>query len=285
MEAKGTPPLLCVDGPWVLYRSFFGLPKTITGAGGRPVGALLGSVNLILAQVAAHAPRAVVVCDGAEAAAYRTAAYPGYHADREPPPDALAWQFEQAPGLWRAFGWQYVTTAEHEADDLLGAYARAETTAAGRTLLLTGDRDMYQCVSDSVAVLYPERGGDGPALIDPAAVKERYGVSPGQVPDFIALRGDPSDGLPGARGIGAKTAATLLTEHGDLEGVIAAAGNLGRFATTVGEQAGELRAFKRIATLAPLDVERPADRATDTAAGAEAAETLGMRALARRLRS
>lgn len=285
MEAKGTPPLLCVDGPWVLYRSYFGLPKTITGAGGRPVGALLGSVNLILTQVAAHAPRAVVVCDGAEAATYRTAAYPGYHADREPPPDALAWQFEQAPGLWRAFGWQYSTTPEHEADDLLGAYARAEAAAGGRALLLTGDRDMYQCAADSIAVLYPERGGDGPALVDPAAVRERYGVRPDQVPDFIALRGDPSDGLPGARGIGAKTAAALLAEHGDLEGVIAAADRLGRFAATVGEQADELRAFKRIATLAPLDVDRPADQATDTVTGADAAEALGMRALARRLRS
>lgn len=285
MEAKGTPPLLCVDGPWLLYRSFFGLPKTIKGRDDRPVGALLGSINLILTLVAEHGPRAVIFCDGAEAAAYRTAAYPGYHAGREPPPDALAWQFERAPGLWQAFGWGYATTTDFEADDLLGSYAQVETAAGGRTLLLTGDRDMYQCVGDRVAVLYPERGRDGPALIDAAAVVERYGVHPGQVTDFIALRGDPSDGLPGARGIGAKTAAALLAEHGDLEGVLAAAPASGRFAATLREQAGELRAFKRIATLVTLDVERPADRTTDLASGAAAADALGMRALARRLRS
>lgn len=285
MPAKGTPPLLCVDGPWVLYRSFFGLPRTIKGAGGRPVGALLGSVNLILAQVAAHAPRAVVICDGAEAAAYRTAAYPGYHADREPPPDALAWQFAQAPGLWQAFGWSYATTADLEADDLLGAYARAEADAGGRALLLTGDRDMYQCVTGAIAVLYPERGGDGPALIDPAEVEARYGVRPEQVPDFIALRGDPSDGLPGAKGIGAKTAAALLAAHGDLEGVLAAAAEHPRLTAALTEQAGELRAFRTIATLAPVTVDPPADRATDPVAGAAAAEALGLRGLAKRLRS
>jgi DNA polymerase-1 len=117
-------------------------------------------------------------------------------------------------------------------------------------------------------------------------VRARYGIDPVQVPDLIALRGDPSDGLPGARGIGAKTAAALLREHGDLEGVLAAAtaGRLApRAALTLRAQAQELRDFKLIATLQDVPFERPPDAATNRAGGAAAARELGMNALARRL--
>lgn len=286
-ESAAAPrPLLCVDAPSLLYRAFFALPDSITGTEDRPVNALLGMANLVLGVVETYDPRAIVLCDGAEAAAYRSAALPSYHADRPPVPDALAWQFTQAPSLFGAFGWSWEATPELEADDLLGALARVEQAAGGTALLFTGDRDMFQCVTGSVGVLYPQRGGDGPALIDTAEVRRRYGVRPDQVPDFIALRGDPSDGIPGAKGIGEKTAAQLLARHGDLEGVLATVPQerAGRVASTLAAQADELRMFKHLATLQPIDLERPPDRATDYAAAADAAEAIGMARLAARLR-
>jgi len=279
-------PLLCIDGPSLMYRAWFGLPDSITDDEGHPVNALLGTTNLILRTIDAHAPRAIVFCDGAEAAHYRKQAYPPYHADRPDTPDGLVWQFEQAPAFFASFGWSTTTTDDLEADDLLGAYAAAEAGAGGNAFLFTGDRDMFQCVTPNVHVLYPQKGQDGPARITPDVVRERYGVNPEQVPDFIALRGDPSDGIPGAKGIGEKTAASLLRLHRDLEGVLAAAeGEKPRVAQALQEQADELRMFKHIATLQPVDVTLPSDTATDLAAGAAAAERLGMQRLAERLRS
>jgi DNA polymerase-1 len=277
-------PLLAVDTPSLLYRAFYALPKSITDDEDRPVNALLGVANLVLWVIERHAPRAVVLCNGAEAATYRTAAFPAYHADRPPVPDELGPQWADAPGFFAAFGWSWLSTADLEADDLLGALARAETAAGGTTLLYTGDRDMFQCVGEHVQVLFPRGGKDGPELVDAAGVKARYGIAPEQVPDFIALRGDPSDGLPGAKGIGEKTAAELLRVHGDLEGAIAhAARERPRVAAALRDQADELRAFRTIATLQPVAVERPPDAPTQWAAAAAAARARGMRRLADRL--
>jgi len=277
-------PLLAVDAPSLLYRAFFALPKSITDDEGRPVNALLGCANLVLSAVERHRPRAVVLCDGAEAAAYRTALYPGYHADRPPVPDDLAPQFAWAPAFFGAFGWGWLHADDLEADDLLGALAVVESARGGRALLYTGDRDMFQCVNGATSVLFPRGGKDGPELIDVAAVKARYGIRPDQVPDFIALRGDPSDGLPGAKGIGEKTAAELLRVHGDLETAIAhAAGQRPRVAAALRRQADELRAFRKIATLQPIEVAWPEDGPTDFAGAAAAARQRGMRRLAERL--
>ncbi|HEY5316930.1 MAG TPA: 5'-3' exonuclease H3TH domain-containing protein [Solirubrobacteraceae bacterium] len=279
-------PLLVVDGPFILYRSFFALPKSIVGAEGRPVNALLGATNLLLRVVEDRSPRAVVVCFGAEAAEYRVAAYPGYHADRPPVPEALAWQFEVAPELFGAFGWSSDCAPTLEADDLLHSLAQVETSAGGRTLILTGDRDLYQCASDAVTVLYLKMGGAGVQDVDPAEVEHRYGIPPSLVPDFIALRGDPSDGLPGAPGIGAKTAADLLDRHGSLEAAIERADEeRPRVAAALRDNGANLRKFRDIATLRAIRVDRPADRATDLVGGAEAARLHGMRKLAERLGS
>ncbi len=277
-------PLIAVDAPYVLYRSFFALPDTILGLDGRPVNALLGAVNLLLRAAADLGPRAIVMCFGAEAASYRVELFPAYHADRPPVPDALAWQFSHAPELFSAFGWGVESSDEVEADDLLGSLATVEAGAGGRALIVTGDRDMYQCVSDEVSVLFLKSGITGFTEVDPAEVRRRYGVGPELVPDFIALRGDPSDGLPGASGIGPKTAASLLEHYGSLDGAIAgASGEKPRVAAALTESAGELRAFRDIATLRAVAVERPADRATDLAGGASAARELGLRRLAERL--
>jgi 5'-3' exonuclease len=277
-------PLLLTDAPHLLYRAFYALPDTITDAGGRPVNALLGSVNQTLWCVERWDPRAVVCCFGQEAAEYRTDAFPSYHAHRPEMPEALADQWDRAPELYEALGWSVVTTPDLEADDLMHSYAAKEADKGGRALILTGDRDMFQCVTDQVAVLLQRARQEGPDEMGPAEVEGRYGVAPALVPDFIALRGDPSDGLPGAKGIGEKTAADLLRRHGSLEAVLAGAvRERPAVRRALIEQADELRTFKDIATLRTAKVKRPPDRELDRAGGAAAARKLGMERLAARL--
>jgi 5'-3' exonuclease len=283
-------PLLVLDTPWLLYRAFFGLPRSIRDGGGEPRGALLGLLNTVLAAIDACHPRAVVCCFGAEEADYRVALYPPYHAHRDPMPAELRAQWVQAPALLREFGWTVAEHATLEADDLLGSFADAERLAGGRTLIFTGDRDLYQTVDDHTGIL--ELGRERPAArLGVEHVRGACGVEPSQIPDLIALRGDPSDGIPGAKGVGAKTAAELLVAHHDLEGVLAAAasptaaarGIRPRIAEALRTQADELRGFLEIATLVDVEVTLPADAQTDRAGGSAAARRYGMERLAARL--
>ncbi|HET9153053.1 MAG TPA: 5'-3' exonuclease [Solirubrobacterales bacterium] len=279
-------PLLAVDAPSMLFRAFYALPKTIVGTDGRPVNALLGTANLVLREVEAHGPRAVVLCFGPDAAAYRTELYPAYHAEREAAmPDELPHQFAESRPFFEAFGWIVTTAGELEADDLLGTYARLEADAGGRALVLTGDRDMYQCADAHVTVLYVRTGGKGAEEVGPAEVRERYGIDPALVPDFIALRGDPSDGLPGAKGVGPKTAAELLRQHGSLEEILDSAIRERRPALRAAliEGREDLLKFKDIATLRDAQAKRPPDAPTDWLGAAEAARERGMKRLAERL--
>jgi 5'-3' exonuclease len=279
-------PLLAVDTPSMLFRAFYALPKSIVGPDGSPVNALLGAANLIVREVEVHAPRAVVLCFGPDAASYRTELYPAYHADRDEVPDELAPQWADCRGFFEAFGWTVATSDSLEADDLLGTYARREAEAGGRALLLTGDRDMYQCASKQVTVLYVSTGGKkGAEEVPPEEVRRRYGVDPEQVPDFIALRGDPSDGLPGAKGVGPKTAAELLRCHGSLENVLDNAIREPRpkLRGALLDAREDLLAFKDIATLRDAGVKRPPDRPTDWGGAAKAARERGMNRLAERL--
>jgi 5'-3' exonuclease len=278
-------PLLIVDAPSLLYRAFFALPKSIKGSAGTSVNALLGSANLILREVEEHDPRAVVLCFGPDAAEYRVELYQPYHAARPPVPDELAPQFDAAPAFFEPFGWTSEISSDHEADDVMGSLALAEENAGGDALILTGDRDMFQCVTDRVKVLYLKTGVRGGELVDAAEVKRRYGIPPELVPDFIALRGDPSDGIPGAKGIGEKTAAELLSRRGSLEAAIEGAvrERPARVSGALMEQADELRMFKDLATLRQVKVKRPKDRDTDYQRAARAASDAGMGALAGRL--
>src|SRR3954463_1722206 len=276
-------PLLAVDRPNLLFRAFFAVPRSNTDAGGHPVNALLGTANLLLQAIERYDPRAVILCDGAEAATYRKELLPRYHADRPPLDPDLAHQFELSEPFFSAFGWTTLLHDTLEADDLLGSLATAEVEAGGSALLFTGDRDMFQCVSDQVHVLFPG-GKAGPDELGPADVRKRYGIPPELVPDFIALRGDPSDGIPGGTGIGEKTARDLLLEYGTLEGAIAnAIRERPRVQRALREEAEALHEYKEIATLVPVPGERPPDRPTDFLAGAAMAREHGMNRLAERL--
>ncbi len=281
-------PLLIADVPWLLYRAYFGLPKSIVNGEGQPVNALLGTVNALLAVLAERPARAVVACVGAEQAAYRVRLYPRYHAHREPMPAELRAQWAQAPALLQSLGWAVCDAGELEADDAMFSHARTESEVGGQALLLTADRDLYQAVDERASIVELTKG-HVTGEIGSTQVRERYhGIGPELVADLIALRGDPSDGLPGAPGIGVKRAAELLLRHGSLEDVLAAAGcddraRRPRSSATLLEHAELLRTFKRIATLQRIDVARVPDRATDYAAGASAARELGMKGLAERL--
>jgi DNA polymerase-1 len=270
----------------MLYRAFFALPKSIKGADGKPTNALLGTANLILREIEIHDPRAVVLCFGPDAATYRVELYPAYHAERPEMPEELAHQWAKVDDFFSAFGWTVDRHETLEADDLLGSYAKAEAEAGGRALVLTGDRDMYQCATDDVTVLYVRTGGRGAEEVGPDEVRTRYGIGPELVPDFIALRGDPSDGLPGAKGVGEKTAADLLRRHGSLEGVLenALRETSPKLRTTLNDSRDELLTFKEIATLQDAKVKLPPDTPTDWAGASAAADDLGMGRLAERLK-
>lgn len=223
----------------------------------------------------AERPGAVLVgWDSLETPTYRHEAFAGYQAGRVFE-ESLVEQLALLPAVCEQLGFIVAKAPGFEADDFLAAAAKAWP---GPVLVATSDRDAYQLVSDRVTVLAPARGATEIARIGPAEVRERYGVDPEQVPDLIALRGDPSDKLPGARGIGPKKAAELLQEHRTLEDVLAA----GRFAA----EAEDLRLYRRIAQ---MDASAPLPPLKDqTPHWAEASpffRRLGLGALADRLAS
>jgi 5'-3' exonuclease len=269
----------------MLFRAFYALPESITGSGDTPINALLGTANLVLREIEQHDPRAVVLCFGPDAADYRVELFDGYHAERPEVPEGLVPQFADARAFFEAFGWVVHIHDSLEADDLLGSYAKRESQAGGTALVMTGDRDMFQCASDRVTILYVRTGGRGAEPVDPAEVRRRYGVPPELVPDFIALRGDPSDGIPGAKGIGEKTAADLLSRHGSLDAALdgAVRESSARVRGALLDQREELLRFREIATLQDVDVELPPDRPTDLDGAAAAARERGMNRLAERL--
>ena len=243
----------------MLFRAFYALPKSIKGPDGKPVNALLGTANLILREVEKHEPRAVVLCFGPDAAEYRVELFPDYHSDREAAfPPELGPQWEDSAGFFGAFGWTVTASKTLEADDVLHSYAEKERKAGAK-----------------------QRGQP----MGPAEDRERYGIAPTLVPDLIALRGDPSDGIPGAKGVGEKTAVELLRKHGSLEKVLDAAIREPRPAlrTALTGDRDLLVAFKDIATLRTEKVGRPRDKRTDYRGAARAARERGMNRLAERL--
>ena len=195
-------PLLVIDGDSFAHRSYHALPKTILRRGRKPAGAILGFANMLLRLYREEQPRAILVgWDTLEVPTYRHEKFPAYQSGREFD-DALVEQLELIPEFVAACGFQNAKSPGYEADDFLATAAAAEEKRGGTVFIASGDRDTFQLASDRTTILYPVRAGEM-ARIDPSEVRARYGVDPTQVPDFIALRGDPSDKLPGAPGVGA----------------------------------------------------------------------------------
>ena len=273
-----TRPLLAIDGDSLAHRAYHALPKSIRRADKRPSNAIVGFTNFLLRLWDSEQPRAIVVgWDTLEVPTYRHQAFEGYQGGREFD-DELLEQLALLPELVDAFRFASAKGAGYEADDFLAAAVAFEEKRGGTVVVATSDRDAFQLASERTTILQPVRGVSELARIGPAEVRERYDVEPEQVVDFIALRGDPSDRLPGAPGVGPKKAADLLRQYGSLEEALAA----GRFAP----QAEELRLYRRIAS---LDASAPLPSLDDqTPAWAEASELLaswGMRAVAERVGS
>jgi len=275
-EATSGAPLLVVDGDSFAHRAFHALPRSIRRADGSPGNLLTGLVSMLLRLWEAERPRAVFVgWDTLFVPTYRHEQLPGYQTGREFDPELLE-QLDLAPDLLAATGIVCGKAAGYEADDFLAAAVAAERARGGTSLVATSDRDAFQLAAEDVTILQPVRGVSELARIGPAEVRERYGVEPAQVPDFIALRGDPSDKIPGARGVGAKTAASLLAQYGTLDALL----DEGRYS----QEAEALRMYRHVATLDPtVPIPEIPDRQPDWRAGAAAAAKLGLGRLAGRL--
>ena len=270
-------PLLAVDGDSLAHRAFHALPRSIEGADGKPANMLLGFTNMLLSVWEAEQPRTVFVgFDSIGEPTYRHELLPGYQGGRDFPPE-LTGQLDRLPELVEAFGFPWAKQAGYEADDFLAAAVMAEEARGGVALVLTSDRDLFQLASDKTTVLMPKRGVSELERVGPEEVRERYGVDPEQVPDFVALRGDSADKIPGARGVGAERAAAVLRKHETLDAALESGG--------FPDQVKELRTYLRITRLqyhAPVpelpDAEPNWKRAT------ELAERWGLAKLAERLR-
>lgn len=234
-------PLLLLDGPSMWFRSYFGVPSSITAPDGRPVNAVRGFLDSLAVVITQQRPGRLVVClDLDWRPQFRVDLIPSYKAHRvahdepagepdlEEVPDELTPQVDMIMDLLDAFGIPTAGATGFEADDVLGTLAARESRDP--VVVVSGDRDLMQVVSDDpvqVRVLYLGRGMAKASLFGPAEVAEQYGVPRDRAgaayAELALLRGDPSDGLPGVPGIGEKTAATLLAQHGSLAGILAAA--------------------------------------------------------------
>jgi len=261
--------LLAVDGDSLAHRAYHALPKSIR------LNAIVGFANMLVRLWTSERPDAVLVAwDTLTVPTYRHEAFEAYQSGRVFD-ESLLEQLDVLPELVRACGFAAAKGEGYEADDFLAA---AAGTWPGDVLVATSDRDAFQLASERVTILQPTRGVSELARIGPAEVRERYGVEPEQVPDLIALRGDPSDKLPGARGVGPKKAAEILRRYGTLEAALAD----GRFAA----EAEDLRLYRRIATMDASASLPPLENQTPNWAEASSfARRLGLGALADRLAS
>jgi DNA polymerase I len=239
-------PLLIVDGDSFAHRGYHALPKTIRRRGNKGAGGILGFANVLLRFYETERPRAVIVgWDTLDKPTYRHEALPTYQSGRTFDKELLD-QLDVLPEFVTACGFASAKAAGYEADDFLAAAVASEERRGGTCVVASGDRDTFQLASKRTTIVQPVRAGEL-ARIGPKEVKARYGVDPPQVPDFIALRGDASDRIPGASGVGPVSAASLIAKHGSLEKLLAS----GLFVA----QADKLRLYKWIATMdkaAPL---------------------------------
>ena len=269
-------PLLAVDGDSLAHRAYHALPASIKDADGAQANMLVGFANMLLTVWEAERPRAVFVgFDTIGEPTYRHELLEVYQTGRDFPP-VLTNQLDRLPELVESLGFAWAKEPGYEADDFLAAAVAREHEAGRPTLVLTSDRDLFQLASDLTTLIMPVKGVSEMKRIGPVEVRERYGVDPGQVPDLIALRGDPSDRIPGAKGIGEKRAATILQLHETLDAAIEG----GLFQ----EQEEKLRLYLRIARLqyhAPVP-ELP-DMKPDFERAADLAEGWGLNRLAERL--
>jgi len=263
--------LFLVDGNNLAYRAFFALPEELQTTDGQPTNALLGFTNMLFKLLSDYGPRGAAVAWDTRPT-HRTEIAETYKEGRRPMPDLLREQFPHFRPIVEAFGYSNLEFEGWEADDVIATLATRADEAGIRTCVVSTDRDAFQLCSENVSLMMTPRGVADVHVYTPERVELRYGVRPDQVPDFIGLKGDTSDNIPGIPGIGDKTAGQLIAQYGSLEEVITHAGELSPARSrSVVEHADQARASKVLATMRrdlPLDVDvaelvaSPPDRST-----------------------
>src|SRR5919106_1445099 len=251
--------LFLIDGNSLAYRAFFALPESIATSDGRPTNAIFGFASMLVKIITEHDPGAVVVAWDAGWSG-REKQYEEYKAERKPRPDLLSDQWPHLMPLVEVFGYRNIKVDGYEADDVIGSLAVQAREQGIPVMVVSGDRDVYQVVEDGVRVMTTSRGITDTRVYDREGVVERYGVPPEMVTDLIGLKGDTSDNIPGVPGIGDKTAAQLLQEHGSLEGVLENVDAISgaKRKQNLTEHAEDARISKQLATL-QLDIETGLD--------------------------
>ena len=216
-----TGRLLLLDGHSLAYRAFYALPvDNFSTASGQPTNAVYGFTSMLINALRDIDPTHVAVAFDVSRATFRSEAYEGYKATRAKTPDEFRGQVDLVRDVLTAMGIRYLEREGYEADDLIATLATQAEAAGLETAIITGDRDTFQLVSGATTVLYPRKGVSDLARMTPEAVEEKYGLTPAQYADFAALRGDPSDNLPGIPGVGEKTATKWIVEYGSLGGLV-----------------------------------------------------------------
>lgn len=217
-----TPSLLLLDGHSLAYRAFYALPvENFSTATGQPTNAVYGFISMLINALRDEQPTHLAVTFDVSRTTFRTEQFADYKATRSKTPDEFKGQISLIKEVLEALQIAVLEVDGYEADDVIATLATQASDAGLTTSIITGDRDAFQLVTDRVTVLYPKRGVSELARMTPAAVEEKYGLTPQQYPDFAALRGDPSDNLPGIPGVGEKTAAKWITQFGSFDELVA----------------------------------------------------------------
>src|SRR6187455_2537232 len=241
--------LFLVDGNNLAYRAFFALPEELQTTDGQPTNALLGFTNMLFKLLSDYRPRGVAVAWDTRPV-HRKEIDAEYKAERRPMPDLLREQFPHFRPIVEAFGYSNLEFEGWEADDVIATLATQADEAGVKTCVVSTDRDAFQLVSENVCLMMTPRGVADVQVYTPERVEARYGIRPDQIPDFIGLKGDTSDNIPGIPGIGDKTAGQLVAQYGSLEGVVEHADELSPARRkNITEYADQARTAKQLATM------------------------------------
>jgi DNA polymerase-1 len=281
--------LFLIDGNSLAYRAFFALPESIATADGRPTNAIYGFASMMAKLLIDFSPRAVIVAWD-KGWSGRENVYAEYKSQRKSRPDLLKEQWPHLAPLAEAFGFKNVSVEGFEADDVIATMARQASEAGIPVMIVSGDRDVYQLVGDGIRVMTTSRGVTDTKVYDSEGVVERYGVPPELVTDFIGLKGDTSDNIPGVPGIGDKTAAELLQRFGSLETVLDSVDEISgaKRKQNLTEHADDARVSKQLATMVydievPIEVTDELRTTPDRSKLRDAANQFELRAVIQRL--
>jgi DNA polymerase I len=289
LAEKKDGELFLIDGNSLAYRAFFALPESIATADGRPTNAIYGFASMMAKLLIDFSPRAVIVAWD-KGWSGRENVYADYKSQRKSRPDLLKEQWPHLAPLAEAFGFKNVSVEGYEADDVIASLAREASQAGIPVMIVSGDRDVYQLVGDGIRVMTTSRGVTDTKVYDRDGVIERYGVPPELVTDFIGLKGDTSDNIPGVPGIGDKTAAELLQRFGSLEDVLDSVDEISgaKRKQNLTEHADDARVSKQLATMVydvdvPIAIAEELRTTPDRSKLRDAANEFELRAVVQRL--